>query len=225
MQAWTPPAAGESAPQLRAPGDWLWRLRAGCARLLPPMKHLTVVRHAKSSWSQSGLPDHDRPLNDRGHRAAQAMGRFLHTTYLGGGSAEPLLPPVSKLVSSTALRALTTAQIMRETFGLPQDMLLLKQSLYLSSEDSLLNAVCEFDDAWEHVFLFGHNPGMQQLVDHLLARANMPRFPTCAVALLAFPVEHWALADWGKAQLLGHITGRLLERRFRDVYQSIRRYA
>jgi phosphohistidine phosphatase len=85
------------------------------------MKYLTIVRHAKSSWGQPGLADHDRPLNERGKKAAPAVAAFLHRTYFGGSGPSALLPLPDKLVTSTALRALTTAQIMRETFALPVD--------------------------------------------------------------------------------------------------------
>ena len=70
------------------------------------MKYLTIVRHAKSSWGQPGLADHDRPLNERGLRAAPAVATFLHRTYFGGNESPPLLPLPDRLVTSTALRAL-----------------------------------------------------------------------------------------------------------------------
>ncbi len=56
------------------------------------MKYLTIVRHAKSSWGQPGLADHDRTLNERGQRAAPAVATFLHRTYFGGADSPPLLP-------------------------------------------------------------------------------------------------------------------------------------
>ena len=96
------------------------------------MKYLTIVRHAKSSWGQPGLADHDRPLNERGQRAAPAVATFLHRTYFGGNGAPPLLPLPERLVTSTALRALSTAQIMRETFAMPVESLKLESRLYLA---------------------------------------------------------------------------------------------
>ncbi len=192
--------------------------------LEPPyrfMKYLTVVRHAKSSWNQPGLADHDRPLNARGGRAAPAMARFLWTTYLGGNGAEPLLPAPDRLLSSTALRALSTAQVMRETFHLPPEQIILDQDLYLASEQKLLARVRQLDESWHHVLLFGHNPGMHDFVNRLLARSKVPRFPTCAVALLGLPNEFWALTDWNEAQLIGFLTPKTLERRFPEVYHDI----
>lgn len=185
------------------------------------MKYLTIVRHAKSSWNQPGLADHDRCLNERGNRAAPAVARFLWTTYLGGEKSEPLLPSPSRLISSTALRAMTTAQIMRETFQMPKEHLLLSQGLYLASETRLMATVRELDESWDHVMVFGHNPGLHDFVNRLLARARVPKFPTCAVAIMGLPNELWSMTDWNEAQLVGYLTPKTLERRFPDVYGDI----
>ncbi len=69
--------------------------------------------------------------------------------------------------------------------------------------------------------VFGHNPGMHDFVNRLLARAQVPKFPTCAVAIMALPNEFWALTDWNEAQLVGFLTPKTLERRFPDVYRDI----
>ena len=39
---------------------------------------LIVMRHAKSSWSDASLDDHDRPLNKRGRRDAPRIAHELH---------------------------------------------------------------------------------------------------------------------------------------------------
>ena len=190
---------------------------------LPPrrMKYLTVIRHAKSSWDQPGVPDHDRVLNDRGRRAAPAVAAFLHRTYFGGGGGEKLLPSPDRLVSSTAMRAMTTAQIMRETFGMTADGLLLDSKLYLAAPQVILDAVRGFDEKWNHVCIFGHNPGLHEFADKILARASVPKMPTCTAVLLALPHEFWGLADWHEAQLIGYITPKSLERRFPELYGNI----
>jgi len=189
------------------------------------MKYLTIVRHAKSSWGQPGLADHDRPLNERGKKAAPAVAAFLHRTYFGGsGSGTPaLLPLPDKLVTSTALRALSTAQIMRETFALPVESLLLQSQLYLAEADRILDVMRHFDESWNHVMIFGHNPGMHDFAEHILARAHIPKMPTCTAVIMAFPQEFWGLADWNEAQLIGYITPKSLERRFPDLYAGISR--
>lgn len=188
------------------------------------MKYLTVVRHAKSSWDQPGQADHDRPLNARGLRAAPAVATFLHQTYFGAGeSTEPLLPLPDRIITSTAARALATAQIFRETLGLPVESLLLQSSLYLASAEKILLGVQAMDEDWAHAMIFGHNPGLHEFCDRLLARANVQRMPTCTAVLLGLPKDYWGEADWNEAQLVGLITPKTLEKRFPSVYQGISR--
>lgn len=187
------------------------------------MKYLTIVRHAKSSWAQPGLADHDRPLNDRGQRAAPAVATFMHRTYFGGSDASPLLPLPDRLVSSTALRALGTAQIMRDTLKMPVDGLLLESQLYLAGSDQILEVMRSFEESWQHVIMFGHNPGMHEFAERILARAHIPKMPTCTAVIMAFPHEFWGLADWNEAQLIGYITPKSLERRFPELYAGISR--
>lgn len=187
------------------------------------MKYLTVIRHAKSSWDQPGLADHDRTLNERGRRAAPAVAAFLNKTYLGGGESAPLLPRPDRLVSSTANRAMGTAQLMREVIGLPTEQLLLDSRLYLAEASTILEVVRHLDESWNHVVLFGHNPGMHEFAERILARAHVAKMPTCSTVIMAIPTEFWGLAEWGMAQLIGHLTPKSLERRFPELYAGISR--
>lgn len=187
------------------------------------MKYLTIVRHAKSSWAEAGLADHDRALNERGRKAASAVAAFLHRTYFGGSESPALLPAPERLITSTALRALTTAQIMRETFALPVDRLLLESQLYLAEAPRILEVMRGFNESWHHVMMFGHNPGMHDFAEQILARAHIPKMPTCTAVIMAFPHEFWGLADWHEAQLIGYITPKALERRFPELYAGISR--
>ncbi len=185
------------------------------------MKYLTIMRHAKSDWGQPGLADHDRPLNERGKRAAPAVATFLHRTYFGGNGSPALLPLPDRLVSSTAVRALTTARAMRETLAMPVDKLLLESRLYLAEASRILDVMRGHDENWHHVMMFGHNPGMHDFAEKILARANIPKMPTCTAVIMAFPHEFWGLADWHEAQLIGYITPKSLERRFPELYGGI----
>lgn len=185
------------------------------------MKYLTIVRHAKSSWTEAGRTDHDRPLNERGKKAAPAVAAFLHRTYFGGNSTPALLPAPDRLISSTALRAVTTAQIMRESFALPTEKLMLDSRLYLAEANLILDVLRSFDEGWHHAMIFGHNPGMHDFAERILARAHIPKMPTCTAVIMAFPHEFWGLADWHEAQLIGYITPKALERRFPELYVGI----
>lgn len=185
------------------------------------MKYLTVVRHAKSSWDQPGAADHDRPLNERGLRSAPAVARFLSKTYFGGNGAAPLLPSPERIISSTALRAMTTAQLMMEPLKLPPSALTLDSRLYLAEPDAVLDVVRHVSEDSPHAMIFGHNPGLHDFVDKMLARTTVPAMPTCATVIMSLPHEFWGMADWREAQLIAYVTPKALERRFPTEFAGI----
>jgi len=176
------------------------------------MKYLTLIRHAKSSWDDASVSDHDRPLNERGLRNAPVMGRFVGRTYLGMNGVAALLPKPDRLITSTAVRARNTAELMMREMNL--DHLVGDRRLYLAEPKAMLQIVRHFDDAWKHVMLFGHNPGISEFVDKMLLRGEIKEMPTCAVAILELPWDAWAAVDWQEARLVGFITPKLIEKRF-----------
>ncbi len=178
------------------------------------MKYLTLIRHAKSSWDDASLDDHDRPLNDRGLRLAPIVGRFLAKTYLGANGTPALLPTPDRLITSTALRAKHTAEIIATELKCAAPVT--DRRLYLAEPKSLLKSVREFDDQWRHVMIFGHNPGISEFAARLLKRHDIEEMPTCAVALIELPSDKWSAADWDEARLIGYITPKLIEKRFAE---------
>jgi phosphohistidine phosphatase len=145
------------------------------------LKILILVRHAKSSWKDASLADRDRPLNKRGKRDAPEMGRRL-----AARGAEPDL-----IVSSPAARALATARIIAEAVGYPVDAIREDERLYLASPAELLEAIRDLDDGYDRVFLFGHNPGLTELVNELSEPA-VDNVPTCGLVELRLAAERWA---------------------------------
>ena len=143
-------------------------------------KELLVVRHAKSCWDDPYLDDHDRPLNERGLRNAPEMGKRLQ----GRG----ILPEV--WISSTALRAITTAEILAEQIGFPQNQIQRSQDLYHASATDLQEFIARLDDAIGSAILFGHNPGMTSLVANLYG-LPIGNVPTCGVVHLQFNENTW----------------------------------
>jgi phosphohistidine phosphatase len=144
------------------------------------MKTLTIVRHAKSSWKDLSLSDHDRPLNKRGKRDAPVMGARLADWG----------PPVDRIISSSAVRALATAEMVIQEMGLPWDEVQIDDGLYHASEDTMLELIQEQDDYIDGLMLFGHNPGMTYLVNDL-CDLNLDNLPTCGVVVMQFPVDSW----------------------------------
>ncbi|HKX43412.1 MAG TPA: histidine phosphatase family protein [Burkholderiaceae bacterium] len=148
------------------------------------MKTLFLVRHAKSDKNDPTLPDRDRPLADRGQKEAPKMGKRL---------ARRDVKP-DGLVSSPALRALTTAQLIADEIGFKRQDIAVDERLYESSVDGLLAVIRGIDDRLARVMLFGHNPEFTELA-HRLA-SDITEMPTCAVAEFEFDTTTWS--DVGK---------------------------
>lgn len=144
------------------------------------MRLLTLVRHAKSSWDYAELSDFERPLNERGRRDAPMMAE----------RALKLFGKPQRLVSSPALRAITTAQVFAQILGTDPHDIVLRPRVYEASSATLLQLVQDLDDDDSHVMLFGHNPGLSQLA-HWLARCDFDDLPTCGIAHLALTADHW----------------------------------
>jgi phosphohistidine phosphatase len=147
-------------------------------------KELLLVRHAKSSWDDPYLDDHDRPLNERGFRNAPDMGKRLQ-----GWGIYP-----DAWISSTALRAITTAEIIAELIGFPQDQIQRSKDLYHASASELQGFIARLDDRIGSAILFGHNPGMTSLVANLYG-LPIDNLPTCGMVHLQFKEADWKAAS------------------------------
>ena len=155
------------------------------------MKTLLILRHAKSSWADAGMTDHDRPLNDRGKRDAPRMGLLI--VELG------LQPDI--VVSSTAKRARSTAKRVIEAGGFTCPKQLLEE-LYLAPADTYIETLRQLGDAGDRVLAIGHNPGLEQLV--ALLTGSYEALPTAALVQIDFDIDSWSqLADPPSGQLMG----------------------
>jgi phosphohistidine phosphatase len=165
------------------------------------MSRLYLLRHAKSSWSDPGLADHDRPLAPRGRRAAKAIGRYLREQ-----DVEPAL-----VLCSTAARTRETLQ----RIDVDRREERIERGLYSADAEALLARLREVPDEVRSVMLIGHNPGVQDLA-LLLARpgpelrALEAKFPTAALA--SFAVAGWSTLGPGTAELIDFVRPRDLER-------------
>ena len=144
-------------------------------------KELLLVRHAKSSWDDPYLDDHDRPLNERGLRNAPEMGKRLQGCGVRPGA----------WISSTALRAITTAEILAEQVDFPPDQIQRSKDLYHASATELQEFIGGLDDQFGTAILFGHNPGMTSLAANLYG-LPIDNIPTCGVVCLQFSENNWS---------------------------------
>lgn len=153
------------------------------------MKTLLLMRHAKSDWDADYGDDHDRPLNERGTRSARLMGRVL---------ADEGLEP-AHVISSTALRARTTAELANEA-GEWGARLSLERALYDEGPKGVLATVASTPDV-ARLMLVGHQPTWSMLVAALTGeRVEMK---TATVAVIDLEVETWAGLANGTGTLRG----------------------
>ena len=157
------------------------------------MKTLTIVRHAKSSWKDSGLSDRERPLNKRGKRDAPIMAQRI--------AAAGIRP--SQIISSPAVRAWTTAKVFAKELGYPAEFLQREDGLYLASLDNLLDVVATQDNGFHNLMLFGHNPGLTDLVNYLVPGLTN-NLPTAGVVSVNLECDDWMLYDRPPTELILH---------------------
>jgi phosphohistidine phosphatase len=146
------------------------------------MKLLLILRHAKSSWKNPGLDDHDRPLNKRGRRDAPRMGRLLQH--------EDLLPDL--ILSSTAVRARTTAEMVADT-SCYEGTLELTPELYGAEPEVYIDLLGRLDDDYNNVMVVGHNPSLEQLLQTLTGTEET--LPTAALAKVELEIDAWSELD------------------------------
>lgn len=155
------------------------------------MKTLLLMRHAKSSWKDSKLPDRERPLNKRGRRDAPIMGQILVD--------RGLVP--QRIISSSALRARQTAEVVAETAEFQGDVTYL-DSLYMAEVEVYISELRELPDDVDLAMVIGHNPSLEVLLQILSGKIES--LPTAVIAHLELPIESWA-------ELSAHTEGKLVD--------------
>lgn len=172
------------------------------------MKRIYLLRHAKSSWDDLSLRDHDRPLNTRGRKAAPRIGKLLRK--------RGWLPDLV-LCSSAARAAETWELAAAELKAAPPEKHL--KTLYLATPSQLLRALQRSPADCESVLLVGHNPGLETLAIQLagagsdrkaLARLH-EKYPTGGLAVFELDAERWSAAAPGACTLTAFVVPRDLD--------------
>jgi phosphohistidine phosphatase len=145
-------------------------------------KTLLLLRHAKSSWSDSALPDSERPLNRRGERDAPRMGGLLRQLRL--------IPDV--IISSDAVRARMTAEAVAAAAGYAAEILF-DQLLYAASPKDIVSVIATMPDTAGTVLIVGHNPELEELIERLTGEPQ--DMPTAALAQIVVPIDGWRDLD------------------------------
>ena len=151
------------------------------------MRRLMLLRHAKSDWTRPGARDHERTLAPRGHEAAPRIGAYM--------ARHGLMPDL--VLCSTATRTRETWDLVAGAFPDPPPTTY-EQRVYEAGAGTLLDVIKETKPAVHGLLLVGHNPGLHDLAQRLIASGDVDmrqrlteKFPTGALAVIDFAVDDW----------------------------------
>ena len=142
------------------------------------MKKLLLMRHAKSSWKDSDVPDHDRSLKKRGQKDAEKMGKLL--------KSKKIVPDL--IISSTAIRAEKTAEILAKACKYDNEIIFC-DSLYMAEPADILKVIKEHAKKQKCLLVIGHNPGMEAFLQILTGKVES--LSTASIAYLGAKIDNW----------------------------------
>lgn len=142
------------------------------------MKTLLLMRHAKSSWSDGSLSDHDRPLNQRGVEAAGKMGSLI--------SQVDLIPEI--ILSSSSKRTKETVKYFLEACPFSGEVIY-SRDLYHGGPEEILESLQHWGEGYSRVMVVGHNPGMEYALEEFTGEHD--RMATATIAQIEFDSNSW----------------------------------
>lgn len=165
-------------------------------------RELLILRHGKSDWNVNS-DDYHRPLKNRGIKSSIKIGKWL--------AKENLIPDYT--ISSSATRAISTAELVFDTLGLDASNIQKEKTLYLASLEELISVLAKCPDSMCRVLLVGHNPGLENLLTYLASETPQSIdgkiLPTATIARLKMP-EDWQPLKRGSAKLLDLVRPSML---------------
>ena len=154
------------------------------------MKTLYLARHAKSYWKDQSIPDIDRPLNSRGKRDAPFMGEVLNDKKI----------MLDLIISSPAKRTKKTAIEIASKIGYPEKKIQFNEDLYEASSNTIIKLIKKIEEKYDRVMIFGHNPGLTMLNNHL-SNHYIDNIPTCGIVALQLD-KKWSELDKNSCKFL-----------------------
>jgi phosphohistidine phosphatase len=145
------------------------------------MKKILLVRHAKSSWNDFSISDHDRPLNDRGHHDAPLMAKKIIESEF----------KTEAIYTSSAKRAKDTAKYFSTILEVDNNDFHVLPRLYHPTPDTILDVINEADDKYESIALFCHNPGVTHFASDILNQ-YIDNVATCGVIIMSSDASNWS---------------------------------
>jgi phosphohistidine phosphatase len=169
------------------------------------MLTLMLLRHAKSSWADTGQADIDRPLNERGKRSAAAMGRYM--------ASNGLVP--QRVLCSPARRASETWGLVAAELPASPEILAADEIYDFGDGKALMECLRHKAGTAQTVLLVGHNPSIAGLAQILNGAGNgklrlrlEEKYPTAALAVISFDLANWESLSAGSGTLLRFIRPR-----------------
>ncbi len=142
------------------------------------MKTLLLMRHAKSSWKDESLADHERPLKKRGKKDAKLIAKVI--------KKKNLIPDL--ILSSSAVRTKETVEVLTDALDFDGEIIY-SDELYMGEPPDFVNALKDIDNQYETVLIVGHNPGLEaylQIID-----GEIEAVPTGGLGYLVLALEDW----------------------------------
>lgn len=167
------------------------------------MKKLVLVRHAKSDWGNEFLKDIDRPLNERGYQDAYLMAEW----YKENSTV------VNAIISSSATRAYSTASIFARFLGIKPGIINMEDDLYETDLKTWLNIISQFNNAYNTIMIFGHNPVITNLANELNKDLFFDNIPTCGIVEIELNITSWKSISENKV-------GKLLNYKFPKSFKQ-----
>lgn len=155
----------------------------------PDKRTLYLVRHAKASKTDGDIIDIDRPLHEVGVTEAYDMAKLLFRS----------LEIPQLIISSSAIRAISTALIFQRVLNIPFEKLKITEKLYEIDINDLYEFVADLDDRYHSIMLFGHNPSFTLFASKM--EPEILHMPTGSVVRFDFEVEKWRHSSYINADM------------------------
>lgn len=153
-------------------------------------RYLYLLRHAESAQKQLHENDKDRELSSRGIKEALMIGTYLFKQNT----------PLNIIMSSTAARALKTANLVADALKIDSAKISPQEDLYEASPRTFLHFVSQLDDEYQHVMCVGHNPTISYLAEHF-TKAEIGDMAPGGLSSISFNIKSWNEVSEGNGEL------------------------
>ncbi len=143
------------------------------------MKTLLLMRHAKSSWKNTDMADHKRPLKKKGRKDTVLMAKQL--------KKKDLIPDL--IYTSSATRATETLEVLQDALKF-EGKAKVKDVLYMAEPETIIDKINSVNNDVEKLMIIGHNPGLESLTQILGDKIDA--LPTGAIAVIVLPIKDWS---------------------------------